>query len=319
MIYNQQTSGKNMISLAIPTYNGGKYLRDQLDSIYEQTLRPDEVVVVDDCSTDATCAILEEYKQRYGLIYYVNDTNIGYNKNFEKAISLCSGDYIALSDQDDVWFPNKIEVSYQAIRKFPDNQPALVSSFVEEVDGNLRPIRKDIARMQEGDWRLNLTRYNAQGCTLMFNRALVKYILPFPDDIIYDAYIGLTASMIGNRYYIPMRLQYYRLYGGNSLASDTPKSQFSFSTQLHFLKAYVPYWYTKNSQYFFLKRLKFYQGDHFLPERVSTLEKVIKIFEVGKVKRLFLFLSLDGPNAYQKIRTSIGLLIKILFFIKDDY
>lgn len=303
----------------MPTYNGEKYLREQLESIYNQTLLPDEVVVVDDCSSDGTLKILKEYHDRYGLSYYVNDSNLGYNKNFEKAISLCKGDYIALSDQDDVWFPNKIEVSYKAIQRFPEDKPALVSSFVEQVDAELKPVRKNIAKMQEGDWRLNLTRYNAQGCTLMFNRALLKYILPFPEDIIYDAYIGLTASMVGNRYYIPQRLEYYRLYGGNSLASSAPKSQYAFSTQFHFLKAYVPYWYTKDSQYRFLNLLKKYQGENFLPERESTLEKVIKIFEVGKLKRLFLFLSLDGPNAYQKIRTSIGLILKILLFIKDEY
>lgn len=308
-----------MISIAMPTYNGEKYLREQLDSIYTQTIAPDEVIVVDDCSTDGTIAILEDFRQKYGLKYYVNEKNLGYNKNFERAICLCSGDYIVLSDQDDVWFKDKIEVSYQAIRKFPKDEPALVSSFVEQVDANLNSVRKDVARMQEGDWRLNLTRYNAQGCTLMFNRALLKYILPFPDDMIYDAYIGLTASMVGNRYYIPKILQYYRLYGGNSLASDAPKAQYALSTQLHFLRAYVPYWYTKDSQYRFLKLLKKYQGVNFIPERVLTLEKVIRIFEVGKLRRLTLFLSLDGPNAYQKIRTSMGLILKMLFFIKDEY
>lgn len=303
----------------MPTYNGEKYLREQLDSIYAQTMVPDEVVVVDDCSKDGTLVILEEYHKKYGLRYYVNEKNLGYNKNFEKAISLCSGDYIALSDQDDVWFKNKIEVSYNAILKFPKDKPALVSSFVEQVDADLKPVRKDVAKMQEGDWRLNLTRYNAQGCTLMFNRALLKYIMPFPDDMIYDAYIGLTASMVGNRYYIPQRLQYYRLYGGNSLASDAPKSQYALRTQIHLLKAYVPFWYSKKYQYHFLKRLKAYQGENFLPERIPTLEKVIRIFEVGKIRRLFLFLSLNGPDFYQKARTSMGLLLKIILFIKDEY
>jgi glycosyltransferase involved in cell wall biosynthesis len=93
-----------MISLAMPTYNGERFLREQLDSIYNQTIVPDEVIVVDDCSTDGTISILEEYKKKYGLKYWVNEKNLGYNKNFEKAISLCTGDYIALSDQDDVWF-----------------------------------------------------------------------------------------------------------------------------------------------------------------------------------------------------------------------
>ena len=76
-----------MISLAMPTYNGERFLREQLDSIYNQTIVPDEVIVVDDCSTDGTISILEEYKKKYGLKYWVNEKNLGYNKNFEKAIS----------------------------------------------------------------------------------------------------------------------------------------------------------------------------------------------------------------------------------------
>lgn len=308
-----------MISLVMPTYNGARFLKEQLDSIYNQILIPDEIIVVDDCSTDNTVEILEFYHQKYGLKYYINEKNLGYNKNFEKAIRLCSGDYIALSDQDDVWYSNKIKVSFEAISKFPVDKPALVSSFVDQVDENLNLIRHDITPLQEGDWRLNLTRYNSQGCTLMMNRALLEYILPFPEGIIYDAYIGLMASLVGNRYYIPEKLMMYRLYGGNSLASDKPKSRFVLKTHIYALNSYVPYWYTKNSQYVFLKFMKNNRSELFIKERIPLLEKVIRIYEVGKFKRLILFLSLDGPDMYQKVKTGIGLILKMLFFIKDRY
>ena len=100
------------ISIAMATFNGEKYLREQLDSIYSQTLLPYEIVAADDCSTDRTTEILEEYRIKKGLKYLVNEHNIGVVKNFEKAISLCQGDYVALSDQDDIWFPEKLEKSY---------------------------------------------------------------------------------------------------------------------------------------------------------------------------------------------------------------
>lgn len=302
----------------MPTYNGEKYLREQLDSIYAQTMIPDEVIVVDDCSTDKTVEILKEYSQKYGLKYYINEKNIGYNKNFEKAIKLCSGDYIALSDQDDVWFPNKIQASFEAIKRFPQDKPALVSSFCEQVDASLKPVRHDYSTPQEGDWRLNLTRYNAQGCSLIMNRALLKFIIPFPDDMIYDAYIGLTASMVGNRYYIPQKLMYYRLYGGNSLASDSPKPQFALSTRISQLKRYVPFWYPKEPHYSYFKKINKYQNDNFIPNRVPTLEKVIRIYEVGKLHRLFLFLSLKGPCISYKMKVAVGMIIKMLLFIKDE-
>lgn len=308
-----------MISLAMPTYNGAKFLREQLDSIYAQTMIPDEVVVVDDCSIDDTVDILREYQKKYGLKYYINDKNLGYNKNFEKAISLCTGDYIALSDQDDYWYPEKIEVSYQHIKNYPIDEPSLVSSFSINSDENLKPFPGIYHDSQGGDWRLNLTRYNSQGCTLMMNRALVERILPIPDEIIYDAYIGLTAAMTGNRYYINRDLMLYRLYGNNSLATDKPASPLDFKSRWRRLRAYMPFWYEKDCQYRFLHVIQKYQKQNFIPERVEVMNKVIKIFEVGKLKRLFLFLSLDGPDFYLKAKVSICLILKMVFFIKDEY
>lgn len=307
------------ISVAMPTYNGEKYLREQLDSIYNQTMIPDEVVVVDDCSKDGTVDILREYQNKYGLKFCVNEQNLGYNKNFEKAIKLCTGDYIALSDQDDIWFPEKIEESYKTISKYPSDKPALVSSFGQQVNADMRAVRHEVSGFQSGDWHLQLTRYYSQGCTLMMNRKLLEYVIPFPDDIIYDAYIGLIASMIGNREYIGKPLMYYRLHGGNSLANKEKPKQFSIKQQFHYLYAYMPFWYEKNQQYQFLKRLTKYHEKDFLSDRKAVMDKVIKIFEVGKIRRLFLFLSLDGPNRSLKLRVSLGLIFKIIFFIKDEY
>src|SRR5262249_10160572 len=99
------------ISIALCTYNGAKYLSSQLESYLAQTCLPDEVVVCDDCSQDETVTILNDFAIRapFPVRILVNDQNLGSTKNFEKSISLCSGEIIFLSDQDDVWMPNKIE------------------------------------------------------------------------------------------------------------------------------------------------------------------------------------------------------------------
>ena len=126
---------KDKISIAMTTFNGERYLREQLDSLYFQTLLPDEIVVVDDCSVDNTKEILEEYHKKKGLIYYINESNVGVNKNFEKAISLCSGDYIALCDQDDVWFKNKIEQTRRMMQEMEQesgNVPLMVFTDLTE-------------------------------------------------------------------------------------------------------------------------------------------------------------------------------------------
>src|SRR6476469_5550437 len=98
------------ISVAIATYNGELYLEEQLDSILSQTLKPAEIIVCDDLSTDGTQTILEKYQQKGHLRFFVNDKRLGFVGNFKRAVSLTQPNhYVALSDQDDVWLPQKIE------------------------------------------------------------------------------------------------------------------------------------------------------------------------------------------------------------------
>ncbi|SFB80921.1 glycosyltransferase [Kaistella jeonii] len=98
-------------SVALCTYNGETYIREQLDSILKQTISVQEIIICDDHSTDQTFTIIEKYRENHPGLFkiFMNKKNLGYVKNFEKAISLCSGDLIFLSDQDDVWYENKVE------------------------------------------------------------------------------------------------------------------------------------------------------------------------------------------------------------------
>ena len=100
-----------LVSIALCIYNGERFLKEQLETLVNQTYKNIEIVAVDDCSTDSSVLILETYKAKYPFInIHRNARNLGYVKNFEKAISLCKGDFIALSDQDDIWDPDKIKL-----------------------------------------------------------------------------------------------------------------------------------------------------------------------------------------------------------------
>ena len=104
------------ISIAMCTYNGEMYLQDQLDSIAKQTRLPDELVICDDNSSDHSLIIVEKFltQSSFPVKIYKNQTNIGSTKNFEKAISLCGGDIIALADQDDVWHVDKLNITEES-------------------------------------------------------------------------------------------------------------------------------------------------------------------------------------------------------------
>lgn len=210
------------ISVAIATYNGERFLREQLDSLYAQTRIPNEVIVCDDCSTDATSKILEEYHQKYGLKYFVNSESLGVNKNFFKAISLCSGDYICICDQDDIWLPNKIETLFEAIKKYDNSHPNCVSS--QRIDINAKGDIIGHTRLKEDSegWQTTLlTTGRSQGCTMIMNDTLKNRVLyifntyAFADEMMYDCLIAFIAAIEGSKKNLQCELMYYRHHDKN--------------------------------------------------------------------------------------------------------
>ena len=211
-----------MISIAMATYNGAKYLREQIDSILSQTIQDFEIVACDDCSTDSTVAILEEYQHRdKRLTIYRNETNIGFKKNFEKAINLCKGEYIALSDQDDIWEPNHLELLLNAI----GNQILACgnSIIVDEKGNNLGMTLKEQETLDyipsdqlKKAISILIYRNPYQGASMLMKRELLKYILPFPEGgKFHDTWIALTACFCGGLVYVNDILLKYRRTNSN--------------------------------------------------------------------------------------------------------
>ena len=222
------------VSVVITTYNGEKYLREQLDSIYNQTLIPNEVLVVDDVSTDGTILILEDYRQKKGLKYLINDKQLGVNKNFEKAIKNSTGNYVALCDQDDIWFPNKIEVSLSKLREIENDMPACVSSKCINVDKKLNVLSQPVTIKNDtfGCKATLLLKGVSQGCSLMLNRKLIDAIQDIPSNgVMYDLYISIIAACIGEKYNIAKPLMYYRHHDNNVIARERKRKK-SFSQKV---------------------------------------------------------------------------------------
>lgn len=206
------------ISIAIATYNGEKYLSELLDSILAQTVLPDEIIVSDDCSKDNTIRILKDYSKKLPIRVFSNEINLGVNKNFENAVKKCSGDYILICDQDDVWLTNNIEEKIRILKKLPKNQPALVTTQSIVTDKNSRILQKAYASKDVGDWRFLLTKCY-QGATMAFNRmvlnAMPEHWPEMFDEFPYDYCIYLTALLSGNVYASKEALMYYRTHDNN--------------------------------------------------------------------------------------------------------
>ena len=209
-----------LISIAMATYNGSKYMKEQLDSIYAQTYKNFEVIVVDDLSTDETVQILEQYKRKYGLTYFVNDKNMGVVKNFEKAISLCKGEYIALVDQDDIWFPEKIEVLHENIGDY-----SLIYSNAGIVNGKSEIQNKTTEEIYplcgldsstEDIYNYIVLNSFILGCSTMFKRELLTDLIPiYESNRNHDWWLTVCAHNRNGIKYIDEVLFYYRHHENN--------------------------------------------------------------------------------------------------------
>lgn len=207
-----------LISIALCTYNGEKYLAEQLDSIVNQTYKNIEVIAVDDCSTDHTLSILQEFATKDSRVkIYSNEVNRGYSKNFEYAISLCNGDYIAVSDQDDIWVPDKLELLSHKIRI---NDDLLIHSNSLLVDENGKSLNKTSfdkhSRYQGSDPRA-LALFNIfLGHSLLFKRELIKFAFPIPQHSTYDAWLGFVATNKGRMCVLDKVTTLFRQHNANS-------------------------------------------------------------------------------------------------------
>lgn len=212
------------------TYNGEQYLYEQLESILNQTLLPDEIVICDDCSTDKTLEIIKNvfsnHKCHEKLNLFVNEKNLGFRKNFEKAISLCTGDIIFLCDQDDVWDLNKIET---IIGVFGSHTEAvLVFHDAEVVDENLKLLHPSFWKLMQFDYMRFCELESAylgyqnfvQGTACAFKKELFEYAKPFPKEAYHDEWLALTAVQYGEIIPCPKCLLKYRQSSNNAIGAD---------------------------------------------------------------------------------------------------
>jgi glycosyltransferase involved in cell wall biosynthesis len=201
---------KPLISIALCTYNGERFLQAQLDTLVNQDYPYKEIIAVDDASTDGTLALLKKYAAKYPFIHiHQNELNLGFRKSFEKAISLSKGDLIALSDQDDLWLHEKLSIM-QA--QMGENQLIYHdSAFIKENGDFINKNMSDVVNMYAGNSFKPFLFFNSvSGHACVFKNTLVAHILPLPESIYHDHWIAYVAANMGTIGYVAMPLVQYR-------------------------------------------------------------------------------------------------------------
>jgi len=219
---------KNRISVAMCTYNGEQFLAQQLASMARQSRPPDELVVCDDRSTDHTVAIVREFAAsvRYPVRVFENEHNLGVAANFDRAIRLCEGNLIALADQDDIWYPIRLERSEQELTAHP--QAGLIFSDADIIDDNNQSTgatlwqRLSFAGRREQDLLagryLVLAKHRfVTGATVMMRAGLRDRCLPIGEGWIHDEWITMISAAFCDLKPIAQPLIQYRIHASQQV------------------------------------------------------------------------------------------------------
>ena len=220
-----------MISVCVATYNGEKFIREQIDSILCQLSSDDEIIVSDDGSTDGTIVIINCIgDKRIRIIEGPRKHSPTFN--FENALKEAKGDYIFLADQDDVWKTNKVEVCMKWLQKYD-----CVVSDAEVTDSNLNPLYPSlyaIMQVRQGHIYNTVWKNGYTGCCMAFRRNILEASLPFPKDIpMHDIWIGNVAAYKYNVKFIPDKLILFRRHK-ETISCNGKGSKYSIWQQIKF-------------------------------------------------------------------------------------
>lgn len=196
------------------TYNGSVFIKEQIESILEQLSAYDELIISDDGSTDNTLSVIKKIEDNRIKIYE-NSGVRGYSGNFENALSLASGELIFLSDQDDIWFPNKVELFIQSLEHsdFVISDARVVDPYLNTLDDSYF-----VSRSASFGFFNSLVRCRYLGCCYAFKRKVLTKALPFPKRhklLPHDLWLALVGECYFSVSYLDVPLIYYRRHSSN--------------------------------------------------------------------------------------------------------
>ena len=227
------------VSVCMATYNGEMYVAEQISSILSQLNQNDELIIVDDCSGDKTIDVINSFNdKRINLI--INNSNIGVNKSFSRSILLSTGDYIFLSDQDDVWIEGRIKMM---IKHLTESKVDLLTSNFKWIDqfGNSTHVKFDgVSSLQSNSFIKNIFdifigKTNYFGCAMLFTKNLVRYIAPFPGFIeSHDLWIAKAGNLYRSQVHLD-DITFHKRIHKNNATSTTSKRSFIYKVFSRFV------------------------------------------------------------------------------------
>lgn len=315
-------------SIVMAVYNGQKYIKKQLVSIKDQTRQIDEVIIIDDCSTDDSPKIVAKFIEENHLVNWQlkeNKRNLGYIGNFKKGLSLATGDIIFLCDQDDVWKLNKIEKMVNILENH-QNIYSLAASFefINQKDEKFNIVNQKNksnnnlidfvvdSKLTEIDLKYLLRCNFSQGCTMAIRKKIVKeYLNVFSNTIPHDWALNLIAAVHHGCYYLDEKLIEYRIHNENTIGLDfiedsviDEKSKRT-KNRLSYLEAELD-----KTEYILSFNLKIDDYKMCLENKKYLSDRIVYLKE-KKILKLCIYFIKGRYKKFGKLKTFLGDLISI--------
>lgn len=312
------------VNIVMSTYNGEKYLADQIKSIQSQTFEDWQLLIRDDGSSDNTVSLIRDMAKKDDRIHFINDgqnENYGVIKSFYHLVKYDSADYYFFSDQDDVWLPEKIEVTLKRAQSETSAKPLLVYTDLKVVNEDLEVLQESMIKSQSHHANTELvqelTENTVTGGTMMINKALADKWQVYDNLLMHDWYLALLAASLGKLVYIDQATQLYRQHDANVLGARTEDKRFKL-LRLGPNAIFTKYWQLiHDSQYQAMTIVKLYkdslsQEDRLLIEKFHDIdqqpiiERIIRLMSYGysknQLKHKIVFNILIVTNWYNKKR-----------------
>ncbi|HGI9104283.1 TPA: glycosyltransferase family 2 protein [Streptococcus agalactiae] len=221
------------VNILMATYNGGKFLAQQIESIQKQTFKEWNLLIRDDGSSDKTCDIIRNFTAKDSRIRFINENehhNLGVIKSFFTLVNYEVADFYFFSDQDDVWLPEKLSVSLEAAKHKASDVPLLVYTDLKVVNQELNILQDSMIRAQSHHANTTLlpelTENTVTGGTMMINHALAEKWFTPNDILMHDWFLALLAASLGEIIYLDLPTQLYRQHDNNVLGARTMDKRF---------------------------------------------------------------------------------------------
>ncbi|MCK4025125.1 glycosyltransferase family 2 protein [Streptococcus iners] len=275
------------VNILMSTYNGQQFLAEQIRSIQEQTFSDWTLLIRDDGSSDQTKDLLQDFARqdsRIRLIDVEEQNNLGVIKSFHRLVQYEKADYYFFSDQDDVWLPDKLEVSLQEARLYPTDQPLMVYMDLTVVNQDLQVMTESMIRSQSHHANTQLvqelTENTVTGGVAMINHTLAELWSETEDILMHDWYLALLASALGKLVFIDKPGELYRQHADNVLGARTLSKRFKKWIRPHIL--FKVYWdLIKNSQ----KQASFLLDKPLSPAHRELVEAFVTIMDKPMLER----------------------------------